>query len=127
MISIGMALVVFFQTFGGAIFLATAETDFVSSLSKALPQYAPGVSAQAVIVAGATRIRHEVSPDQLPGVIKAYNQACDHAFYLAAGGSVAVFFLAWGMGWKSIKKAKPAPAASASSEKAEEESKKEEV
>ena len=114
MISIGMALLVFSQTFGGALFLALGETDFTSSLVKALKQYAPEVSAEEVILAGATAVRDVVPKDQLPGVLLAYNNGTTHAFYLTAAASACVFVFAWGMGWKSVKKVKkpanPSPA-----------------
>ena len=106
MVSIGTALVVFAQSFGGALFLATGETDFASSLVKALPRHAPNVSAQTVLVAGATAFRDIVPKQELAGVVQAYNDAIVNTFYLATGGAAAVFFFAWGMGWKSVKKAK---------------------
>lgn len=101
-----MAILVFCQTFGGALFLALAETDFTSSLKKALPIYAPNVSTETVIKAGATYVRTVVPKADLPGVLEAYNEAVSHTFYLAAAATVMLFFLAWGMGWKKVSKPK---------------------
>ena len=101
-----MSTVVFSQTFGGALFLALAETDFSSSLIKALYTFAPTVNPQAVIEAGALGFREVVSTGDLPGVLLAYNQAVIHTFYLGAGASVATFVFGWGLGWKSVKKPK---------------------
>ena len=106
MISIGMAMVVFCQTFGGALMLALAETNFTSSLKTALPKYAPGVSAQKVLMAGATNIRKDVPPELLDGVLEAYAKAINNVFYFGAAITAMVFVCAWGTGWKSIKKVK---------------------
>ena len=107
-ISVGMSLVVFFQTFGGALFLAVADTDFTSSLVKALNNISPPVNTEAIIVAGATGFRKILTAENLPPVLEAYNQALVNTFYLGAGGAVAMFIFAWGLGWKSVKKPKVA-------------------
>lgn len=101
-----MALVVFAQIFGGALFLTFAETDFSNGLVKAISTFAPNVSSEAVIAAGASAVREVVQGHDLPGVILAYNQAIQHTFYLAAGAAAATLVFCWGMGWKSVKKAR---------------------
>jgi hypothetical protein len=101
-----MSLVIFGQTLGGAVFLALAQTVFTNGLIATLHTTAPNVNPQTVIDAGASGIRAAVSSTALPGVLSAYNKAINETFYLGAGASVACFFFAWGMGWKSIKKPK---------------------
>lgn len=95
---------VFFQFFGGAIFLAIGENIFVSSLVKNLHIYAPQVNAQMVVVAGAEGLRKvvEAGPD-LQGALLAYNVAITKTFYLTAAGSVAGFICSFGMEWRSVK------------------------
>ncbi|KAH7310218.1 MFS multidrug transporter [Rhexocercosporidium sp. MPI-PUGE-AT-0058] len=110
--SVGMSLVAFSQTFGGAIFLSVAQTGFGSALRDALHKHAPEVSPAVVAQAGATGFRAVIAKASIPGVIEAYSTAVAHAFYIASGASVACFVFAWGMGWKSIKKAKVAEPAS---------------
>ena len=101
-----MALVIFAQFFGGTLFLTFAETDFTNGLKKAIPIFAPNVSAEAVIAAGASAVRDVVPDAELGGVLMAYNQAVKHTFYLATGAAAATLVFCWGMGWKSVKKAK---------------------
>ena len=101
-----MALVMFAQTFGGALFLTFGETDFSNSLTKAINTFAPNVSAKAVNAAGASGVREVVTKSELPRVLLAYNQAVQHTFYLAAGAAAGTLIFCWGMGWNSIKKAK---------------------
>lgn len=101
-----MALVIFSQTFGGALFLTFAETDFTNGLTKAMSTSAPNVSVETVIAAGASAVRKVVPKAELAGVLFAYNQAVQHVFYLSAGAAAATLLFCWGMGWKSVKKAK---------------------
>jgi hypothetical protein len=101
-----MSLFSFCQTFGGALFLTFAQTIFSHSLVDGLQKYAPTVDASAVIAAGASAIRQVVKPDEVEGVLEAYNLGINHNFYLAAGTAAATFVFCWGMGWHSIKKKK---------------------
>jgi len=78
--AVGTSIVVFSQFFGGALFLALAETDFSSSLSSALKEFAPGVNETLIFNAGATAVREVVTSQQLPGLLKAYNQAVMNTF-----------------------------------------------
>jgi hypothetical protein len=100
-----MALLIFCQNFGAALFLSFAQTIFSSVLSHELPITAPGVDIQAVINAGASSFRTVVSKELLPGVLLAYDRAISRVFYLAAGAGVAGFVVCWGMGWENVKKA----------------------
>jgi hypothetical protein len=78
--SIGTSIVVFNQFFGSACGLAFAETSFSSSLKSALRRYAPGVNAELVSELGAVGVRSAVEAEQLPGVLKAYNDAVTNTF-----------------------------------------------
>lgn len=68
--------------------------------------FAPSVSVETVIAAGASAFRDVVPKAELVGVLFAYNQAVQHVFYLAAGAAAATLLFCWGMGWKSVKKVK---------------------
>lgn len=119
--SVAMSLLIFSQTFGGALFLALAQTVFNTGLSSALKQYAPEVSAETVLAAGATGVRGAVSSAVLPHVLQAYNQAINHVFYLAAGAAAGATIACLGMGMHSIKKAQVAQTAAAVPETSEKE------
>jgi hypothetical protein len=101
-----MALVAFAQNFGGALFLAFDQVILSSSLQKGLQEFAPEVNVAAVMAAGATGFRTIVSPASLAGVVKAYDYAFSHVMYLATGAAAGAFVVSWGLGWKSVKKAK---------------------
>jgi hypothetical protein len=105
-----MSLVMFSQNMGAALFLSFAQTILSTTLTHELPVLAPGVNAQAVIAAGASKFRDVVSKALLPGVLLAYDRAIDRVFYLATGSAVMAFVVCLGMGWKSVKKVKAAEA-----------------
>jgi hypothetical protein len=105
MISISMSLLAFLQTLGGALMLTFGETVFTNSLRSTIPTYSKGINAEAIIEAGATKIRAIVTnPDDLAGVLVAYSKSIDRVFYLTVACSGVGFLFAWGMGWKDIRK-----------------------
>jgi hypothetical protein len=99
-----MALTIFSQSFGAAVFLSLAETIFSNSFRSLITTYAPSANGEAIIEAGATGFRKNVSETELAGVLVAYAKSIDRIFYMAAGIGVGVFAFAWGMGWKNLKK-----------------------
>ena len=103
---IAMALTIFSQSFGAAVFLSLAETIFSNSFGNLISEYAPSVNGQSIIDAGATGFRKTVSGTNLAGVLIAYAKSIDRVFYLAAGMGVGCFVFAWGMGWKDLRKKK---------------------
>ncbi|OTB10378.1 hypothetical protein K445DRAFT_70393 [Daldinia sp. EC12] len=105
-ISVAMALLMFSQNFGGALFLSFAETIFSNSLKTLIPRYAPSVNPEIIINAGATGFRTIISPAQLANVLVAYSKSVDRIFYMTAGMGVVCFVFLWGIGWKDIRKKK---------------------
>ena len=100
---VGMAIVIFFQFFGSSIFLAVAQTSFTNSLIKEIGRHAHGVSAQALLNAGSAGVRDIVGPEDLPGVLIAYNNAIRTTFYVALGIAVPGVLTSLGMEWKNIR------------------------
>jgi hypothetical protein len=97
-----MAILVFWQLFGGALMLNFAQLVFSHSLIVALEQYAPNTDPAAVIAAGATAFRQIIPADQLQGVLKAYNVGLQHVYYLATGSAAASLLFSLGLGWRKI-------------------------
>jgi len=103
-IAVGITLLIFGQTFGGALFLALAQTVFNGSIVNNLKDQAPTLNHQTVIAVGATAFRQVVKPDQIVGVLEAYNSALNSVFFLAAGAGFGTFIFALGIGWVDIRK-----------------------
>ena len=98
-----MAMLMFSQTFGGALYLSFSSTIFTNSLKALIPKYAPSIDAAAVINAGANEFTRIIPGDNLANVLMAYAESVDRVFYLTAASGVACFVFAWGMGWKDIR------------------------
>ena len=73
-IAIGTSVIVFFQFFGGAVFLAIAENLFQSRLEQELA-LVPSENAQLIVQVGAAAVRQVVKPENLQVVLEAYNGA----------------------------------------------------
>lgn len=98
--------------------LAAAQALFVNLLKNALHTFAPHLDAASIIAAGATSFDSVVPPESRPAVLKAYNQAITHTFYLAVGLTGMALTTSLGLGTLKIGPKKEASTESPS--KAEE-------
>ena len=99
---IGIALVMFCQQLGGAVFVSVGESVFTNQLVKGLRNVA-GISAAAVVNTGATDLRHVVDPSNLHGVLVAYNGALTKTFTVVLAMSCFSIIGALCIEWKNIK------------------------
>jgi MFS family permease len=76
------AIIIFFQTISGAVFISVSQSLFANKLLEVVPQYAPGVDPKVVVSTGATQLRDVFTPAELPGVIKAYMLGLKDAYAL---------------------------------------------
>ncbi|KAF2447530.1 MFS general substrate transporter [Karstenula rhodostoma CBS 690.94] len=104
------ALVMFFNSLGGAIAISIAQNIFINSLTKEIPKYAPEVDPRIVINAGATYVRQAVPVEYLQGVLEAYTKAITTALALSIATACVAALTSFGMEWKSIKGKKIIPA-----------------
>ena len=102
---IGIALVMFCQQLGGAVFVSVGQSVFTNQLVNGLKNVA-GVTPAVVVNTGATDIRHVVDPSNLREVLVAYNGALTKTFTVALAMSCLSIIGALCIEWKSIKPAK---------------------
>jgi len=104
-IPIAMAIIVFCQNMGGAVFLVAANSIFTNALRKQLEQRIGeiGVDPSAILNAGVHTIRNLVSGDQLGSALEAYTESISQVMYLGVGVSVATWMFAWGLGWTDVR------------------------
>ena len=100
---IGNATAIFFNSLGGAISISIAQNIFSNSLTKQLLKQAPTVDPRVVITAGATHFRQFLTPEQLPGVLLAYNNALTDAYILGIACAGLAFLASLTFEWKSVK------------------------
>lgn len=104
---IATACVSFFQTLGGALFIAVAQTIFQNGLLTGIQNYAPDLPAQLFLQSGATQIRDILKSlgkeDRLDAVLQAYIDGLTNAYWITAACAIAGFFFACGLTWRNIK------------------------
>jgi hypothetical protein len=106
-ISLGSAAVVFFQNLGGALFISVAQSVFQNGLIRGLAQYAPTVSPQAILGAGATEFRNVLASigqeDQVENVILAYMTGLRDSYRVSLSVACVAAVAACFLEWKSVK------------------------
>lgn len=101
-----MAIVIFTQNLGAAVWVVVANTIFNNALKKQLNQRAAeyNLNTQALIANGATGLRDiGLSARQLIGVMDAYGKSVDQVMYLGVGIAGSILLVAWGLGFDNIK------------------------
>lgn len=103
----GTAMVMFMQTFGGALFVSVAQNIFNNRLMSEIPKQAPGVNPDIIMHVGATSLAANIPANLLAGVKHAYNTALTETFYIAVAMACLMVFSAVFVQWKSLKGKKP--------------------
>jgi len=103
-IQTGIAITLFFQNFGGALFVSVGNNVLNDKLVEYIADLnIPSVDPQKVVQLGATAIRGYVGSAFLPEVISAYNEALIKVLQVAVIISCLGLLGAMGMEWKSVK------------------------
>jgi MFS transporter, DHA2 family, glioxin efflux transporter len=102
-ISTVTAMILFFQTIGGAFFVQAGQSAFSNELLKSLPFTAPGVNPALVLATGASALRTTFKAEQLSGIIEAYILGQRDTYILSIALSGVAFIIALFSEWKSIK------------------------
>ena len=85
------AILLFFQTVGGAFMVSAAQAAFVNVLVKVLPHSAPGIDPATVVNTGATDLRKVFSAHQVPGILVAYMRGLKIAFAIGLASTGVAF------------------------------------
>ncbi|GLA28390.1 hypothetical protein AnigIFM63326_005966 [Aspergillus niger] len=103
-VPVGTALMIFYQTLGGAVFLIVAQNVFQHELVNRLTgRNIPGVDASSVAAAGATEVRDLVPPKYLGEALEAYNGAVVRTFYISVALAAVAVLATFVPEWKSVK------------------------
>jgi hypothetical protein len=117
------ACVQFFQSLGGAIFIAVAQAVFQNGLTEGIERDAPGLPPQAFINSGASEIPlvlQQLGASQyLTAVLTAYLDGLRNSYFITVGCAAAAFVAACGLSWKKIQKMKAAGPGEGEAEKGE--------
>ncbi|KAK3318735.1 major facilitator superfamily domain-containing protein [Apodospora peruviana] len=104
-VAMGVSLMFFTNSLGGAVFSCIGQSLFLNSLIKGLKTI-PGIDAHAVVEAGATQLARVVPPESLMAVWVVYSDALRQAFIVALVVSCLMVLPAAGMEWRNLKKQK---------------------
>lgn len=102
-VPIGIALMFFAQSLGGAVFVCVAQSLYTYHLSVNLRNVS-GINADAILRAGTIGLAKIVPADKLTEVLDIYNSALQKSFYVALAVCCLSLLPALGMEWKSTKK-----------------------
>lgn len=102
-IPVGSAVVIFFQTLGGALFISVGQNVFTNKLVEGIVQRVPGISPATILQAGATALKSTFTVEQLPLIYQAYNEAITKSFYAAVAMAVVGFLGGLGVEMVSVK------------------------
>ena len=99
----GTALVVFCNSFGGAIAISVAQTIFSNTLKQELARRVPQLNPQIILNAGATKLRAVTPPELLGAVLAAYDTAVTSAYILPIAACAVAFVCSLAVEWRSVK------------------------
>ncbi|EXJ96431.1 hypothetical protein A1O1_01557 [Capronia coronata CBS 617.96] len=99
----GTALVMFMQTFGGALFVSVGQNIFNNRLITEIPKYVPGLDPSIILHVGATSLKEQIPAGSLAGVQEAYNTALTNTWYIAVAMACMTAIGAVFVEWKSVK------------------------
>ena len=87
------AILLFFQTVGGAFMVSASQAAFVNVMVKVLPRSAPGLNPLAVVNTGATELRKVFPADQVPGILIAYMRGLKISFAIGLASTGMAFVI----------------------------------
>lgn len=106
-IPVGTAMAAFFMNFGGSLFVSAAQNVFNNRLASELRVYTSGIDPSVILHVGATELKTVVPPNQVHGVLLAYNSSITHTWYIALAMACLTAIPAIFVEWKSVKGMKP--------------------
>ncbi|TQN64878.1 putative efflux pump gsfJ [Colletotrichum shisoi] len=96
------AVLLFFQTVGGAFYVAAAQSGFLVTVLKKVTENVPGIDPALVAITGATQIRSAFPAEFVPGVIQACMDGLKIAFALAIAGAGVSVLVSLGSRWRKL-------------------------
>ena len=106
-VPIGTALILFAQTFGGALSVSIAQNVFTNELVKNLRAALPGQDPHFILAVGATELRKRFKGAALDLVVNGYNAALTRAFFVSVATAALSIFGAVVVEWRNVKKENP--------------------
>jgi hypothetical protein len=107
----GTVLVMFFQSLGGALFIAVGQTVFQNGVIDGLHKFAPDIDPRLLTHTGATAIRGVLAEhgleNQLRPAIMAFVNGLQDCYRVVVSVAAAAFVASCFLEWRSVKKGGP--------------------
>lgn len=100
------AVVLFFQTIGGALFVSAGETGFENKLINSLATNAPSITPATIVTTGASDLHTIFSGAVLDGILRSYVDGLRVAFIIGVALSGVSIVPALLSPWKKIDASK---------------------
>lgn len=97
------AIVLFFQTVGGAIWISAGQAGWANQMLKEVAKRVPDVSPGLVVATGASELRKVFTPEQLPGILDAYMVGLRVPFAITIAAACVTVVLSFAPRWEKIK------------------------
>jgi hypothetical protein len=111
-VPVGTACIQFFQTLGGAIFIAVAQTVFQNGLIDKVQQDNLGINPYIFINSGASETREILTKmgreDAIAPVLEAYMKGLKNTYYITLACAVCAFISTLFLEFRSVKEDKKA-------------------
>ncbi|KAH8810959.1 major facilitator superfamily domain-containing protein [Xylogone sp. PMI_703] len=104
-VPVGSAVIVFLRFLGSSISLPIAQSVFLNRLVADLTNL-PSVDPERVINGGVTELRHLVTSDQLPTLLRDYNSAIIDVFYIVVIATCLTVISCFFIEWKTVRQKK---------------------
>ncbi|TVY59933.1 putative efflux pump gsfJ [Fusarium oxysporum f. sp. cubense] len=98
------AIILFFQTIGGAFFVSAGQSAFVNIMLDVLPTDALGGNPLQHLATGATEVRATFPTDQPNGILSAYMSGIKGAFAVGIGGVGLAFVVSLLQRWDRLSR-----------------------
>ena len=102
-VSATTAIMLFFQTMGGAFMVSSAQAAFTNTLVDKLAVYTPWLDGSAVIAVGVTNLRQTFTDQELVGVVNSYMDGLKVAFAIVIVLTGCATVCSFALPWISIK------------------------
>ncbi|KAJ2964917.1 hypothetical protein NQ176_g10767 [Zarea fungicola] len=107
-VPVGTACVQFFQTLGGAIFIAVSQTVFQNGLISGVESANIGLPNPRIFInSGASQTRHILTEmhreDAIPAVLKAYMQGLRNTYYISLACALCALISTLALEKRSVK------------------------
>ncbi|KAH7152625.1 permease of the major facilitator superfamily [Dactylonectria macrodidyma] len=104
--NLGLAVILFAQQFGPAVFISASQSILARRLVHNLSGLAPGLNATSIPAMGMTDLRNQVETKSLREFLQGFNTSITQTWYLAVGLACLTAIGSGSMEWRSVKHSK---------------------